>query len=409
MKESALDPPGPRGSPGDTTRRGFLLGALGGALVLPRSARAPGRGRSRDAGRTLVLVQLSGGNDGLSTLVPRDDDGYGRARSATRIEARELLSLDPRVGLHPGLARLHERFQRGELAIVEGVGYPGASRSHFRALDVWHAADPRGRLAGEGWVARTCRAAFGEERGVHRVVHIGARPPFSLHSSSQPPVAFTAPETYAWFGQWRDLEQLEQGPAQEPGSTLEFVHGMLRDARESSAAIRAAVARHEPAQAYPSSAFARDLRAGAALIQAELGVRVLSLELGGFDTHSDQRARHDRLMRELDQGLGAFLADLSASEAGREALVLCFSEFGRRVAENGSRGTDHGAAAPMLVLGARVRGGLHGAPPSLEDLVDGDLVHTTDFRSVYGAAIEHCFGVQHERVLGARFPRPEFL
>ena len=392
-----------------TTRRGFLLGSLGSALILPRSLRAQDSGSGVSKGHTLVLVQLTGGNDGLSTLVPYSDDAYGRARSSTRIAASEVLRLDQRVGLHPRLARLHESYQAGRLALVEGAGYPQSTRSHFRSLEVWHTADARGRSSGEGWIARACRAAFGAERDVNRVVHVGLRPPYSLHSSAQAPVSFAAPETYCWSGEQGDLERLTQAPPPEPASSLECVRGVLRDAQESSLAIRAAVARHRSDAPYPSGAFASELRAAAALIHAELGVRVVSLELAGFDSHSDQRRRHDRLLAELDAALGAFLDDLAASDAGRETLVLCFSEFGRRVAENSSRGTDHGAAGLMLVLGAAVHGGLYGAPPSLSELDQGDLAPTTDFRSIYARTIEHCFAIPHELVLGQRYPMPEFV
>jgi uncharacterized protein (DUF1501 family) len=359
--------------------------------------------------RTLVLLQLTGGVDALSVLVPHGDDAYARAREATRIEAGEVLRLDERVGLHARLPGLYALHGQGRLALIEGVGYPVPSRSHFKSLDVWHTADLGGRHAGEGWIGRLCGLSLGSRRERDGVVHIGPRPPYSLHSSTHPPISFTAPESYDWFGDDADLTRLAGEGTGGTADSLAFLRGMLRDARASSVAVRGATERHRPRVTYPGSALARDLRAAAALIHAELGVRVVSVELGGFDTHSDQRATLERLLSELDGALKAFLGDLDSSAAGRATLVLCFSEFGRRLAENGSRGTDHGAAGLMLALGHEVRGGLYGAPPSLTELDDGDPVHTTDFRSAYATAIEHCFGLAHERVLGLSYPLLAFV
>ena len=178
----------------------------------------------------------------------------------------------------------------------------------------------------------------------------------------------------------------------------------MREARDSSASIRAAVSRYRTPVEYPAEPFGDALRSIAALIEGRIGARVLSTELGGFDTHNDQASRHERLMGVLDEGLGAFLEDLQRTPAGRRAVVLVFSEFGRRVQENGSRGTDHGTAGPMLVAGPDLRGGLHGEHPSLEELDDGDLVHTTDFRSVYSAAIRRVFELDPRTVLGDSYP-----
>ncbi len=395
-------------------RRRFLaagLSAVGGAALMPRLSYASRLARA-DAPATLVLVQLSGGNDGLSTVVPYGDDLYAENRRSTRL-ADEVLRLDDYRGLHPNLRGLHGRFQDGKLAIVEGVGYPNPNRSHFKSFEIWHTAHRLGRASGEGWVGKTCEAAFGDEADARRVVHIGGSVPYSLYSTKHAPSSFSVPAGYRWVGNEDDVvayDERKEGPADgSQRSSLDYLRGVLRDARESSAAIRAAAARYHPAVEYPADSFAHDLRAAAALIQGEIGSRVISVELGGFDTHSGQRGRHDGLMSRLDGALSAFLADLEASEVGRRTLVLVFSEFGRRVAENASNGTDHGTAGPMFVAGAAVRGGLYGEHPSLAELDRGDLIHTTDFRSVYATAIETCFGIEHEEALGAKYPLLELV
>jgi uncharacterized protein (DUF1501 family) len=361
--------------------------------------------------RTLVLVQLSGGNDGLSTVVPWADDAYHRARPSIRVDTEQVLRLDDYRGLHPNLTGLRGLFDAGRLAIVEGVGYPQPNRSHFKSLEIWHTGDLRGRASGEGWIGKLSEAVFGDDVDPNRVVHVGATPPYALNSSKHPAVSFSTPAGYRWASNEADVAGYDDdsGAGEEASASLEFLRGVLGDARASSAAIRSAAAAYRPSVEYPGDPFADALRTAAAIVNSPLGSRVLSVELGGFDTHNDERRRHDTLMGRLDRGLTAFLNDLAASAAGRDATVVVFSEFGRRVAENGSRGTDHGTAGPMFVAGHAVKGGLYGRHPSLTELDGGDLVHTTDFRSVYGAVIRHAFGIDPAQVLGAEFAPLELL
>ena len=383
-------------------RRLFVLGSLAGLGAFAPQLRA---GAATGNGRTLVLIQLSGGNDGFSTLVPYSHDAYARARRTTRFGASEVLRIDARVGLHPRLRGLREAFERGHLAIVEGIGYPGPSRSHFRSLDVWHAASPRGRAAGTGWVGRAIDRLPGAAR--HALVHLGSRPPFALHSASRSPLCIDAgllrltdPATSRARTAARELG----GTELSANPRLALLQAVLREAQSSFDELRGTLVEAPTRVTYPAHSFAQELRQAAALIHAELGVRVCSIELGSFDTHHNQRERHDRLLAELDGGLAAFLADLEQSEAGRNAVVVLFSEFGRRVAENASGGTDHGAAGLALVLGASVRGGFHGRPPELESLENGDLAFTTDFRSLYAHCIRHVFELDPASVVGGTFP-----
>lgn len=403
------------GSAGGLDRRRVVLGGLGVlGLVGGRAAAARPQsvgGSARAVPRTLVVLQLTGGNDGLSLLVPYGDDAYHRARPTLGLRPDEVLPLDERRGLHPALGGLRRHFAAGHLAVVEGVGYPAPIRSHFRSMDVWHAADHRGRELTTGWIGRLMETLHGAESHPNRVIHLGGAVPYSLHSTRHAPAAFALPQGYRWVQNAEPIAELEerlrQGPAENP--SLELVRGTMRAARESSAAVLGAVERYRPTVAYPRNDLADDLRLAAALVHGDLGCHVVSLELAGFDTHNDQRRRHDQLMQTLDAGLAAFLDDLGASEVGRSVVVMAFSEFGRRVAENGSQGTDHGAAGPVLVAGHGVRGGFHGRGPSLEELENGDLVHTTDFRSVYAALIAGCFGIDPAPVLGERFDALELL
>lgn len=402
-------------------RRQLLLGAgaLAGLSLL--GSRAQGAVRlsasplfSSVVPRTLVLLQFSGGNDGLSTVVPYGDDGYASARRATRSLEKDLLKLDDYRAFHPALVRMRALYEQGKLAVIEGAGYPNPIRSHFKSYEVWHTADLRGRAAGEGWIGKLVNAAWPDNRDPNLVVHIGKNVPYSLYSQTHPAASFATPTGYKWAGDASERSALEKGgeicehgetmDEREPANNLEYLRKVLRDGQASSETIRRAAVRYRTKTEYADDELAQALRDVAALSVGQVGSRVFSVELGGFDTHSDQKNRHDALMRRLDASLPTFLADIAGSEAGKNTVVLAYSEFGRRVRENGSNGTDHGVAGPMFLAGESIKGGLYGKHPSLTQLDDGDLIHTTDFRSVYASVIQNWFGVDATRVLGAKYP-----
>jgi len=405
-------------------RRQLLAGGLAGlgALALANSAQARIRvfsqaGAAPAAGepRTLVLLQLSGGNDALSMVVPWGDDGYNSVRSAIRIGEKEVLKLDDYRGLHPELKQLRALWDKGQMGIVEGCSYPTPNRSHFKSMEIWQTANVQGRMSGDGWIGRLCDAAFPSGAAPELIVHVGGAAPYSVFSRSHPAVVFQTPYSYKWVAPEDEDREMYRESGTKDGESkgekrvLEHLREVLSDANESSLRIRRAAADYEPRVKYPADEFGEMLKVAAALIDARVGTRVISVELGGFDTHNNQRPAHDACMKRLDAGLGAFLNDIAQSSAGGEVAVVCFSEFGRRVKENGSRGTDHGVAAPMLVFGPKVKGGLYGKHPSLTDLDDGDLKMTTDFRSVYGTVIEKWFKTEQEKVLDAKYPVLGFL
>lgn len=404
-------------------RRALLAGCGASAGLALLSTRADGAVKlfgsaalaPTGAARSLVLVQLSGGNDGLDTIVPFGDDVYRRQRPTLGLAKAATLAIDDYKGFHGSLKRVKAHFDAGRVALIEGAGYPQPVRSHFKSLDIWHTADARGRGAGEGWIGKLCAQAFASDTNPNLVVHVGSNVPYALNSSAHPAVSFVNPQAYRWAGGAAEIEAYEKASGMEDDgarakkregeSSLEFLRRVLANGQTSSEEVRRAVALYSTDVDYPrTAALAQSLRDVAALVNGDTGTRVLSLEVGGFDTHTDERNRHDNLMKELDAALGPFLDDLGRSEAGRAALVVVFSEFGRRVAENGARGTDHGVAGPMFVLGHGVKGGLYGRHPSLEKLDEGDLIHTIDFRSVYATVVERCFGVAHDKVLGAKYP-----
>ncbi len=409
---------GPRRRP--LGRRRFLAQAGVGAAGLALGRRAIARPalervlRRDGAPKSLVLVQLGGGNDGLSTIVPHGDDVLYRMRDTTVHAKKDLLRIDDYRAFNPQLKKLRAQFDAGRLAIIEGCGYPEAIRSHFKSLEVWHTARPTGRASGDGWIGRLVAEAMGEDPAADSVVHLGGRAPYSVYSSEHPPVALASPTGYRWFGD-DDVYAMggnaicEHEPAADArhigrDRALQALRTTLDDATESSRKVRHAAASYRTGVEYPKSRLGASLRDVAALIEGGVGTRVYSVQMGGFDTHTNQLIAHNRLMATVDAALGAFFEDLSGRESAKDVVVAVYSEFGRRVQENGSKGHDHGKAAPMFVWGQKVKGGLHGEHPSMENLDAGDVTFTTDFRSVYATFIDKLFGATPGPVLGGDYP-----
>lgn len=404
--------------PSSFDRRRLLLGGsafLGATWMLGGRARAWGAtsedGKAADpAPRTLLLLELNGGNDGLDTVIPFGEDPYHAARTRVGIAAPSVLRFDDYRGFHPNLKGLRGVWDEGKLAIVEGAGYPTPNHSHFTSLDIWHTGQLSGRAAGDGWIGRLMARMYPSDKSEPHAVHVGQTLPFSLHSSTHPIVCFDSPPAYRWAENGKAIAETAarehaaagamKGGARSP---LDTIRGIASNARTSSAEVRRAAAQYSPRVEYPKSDLGQDLKTAAALLSSGIGVRVMSVTHYGYDTHEDHRRRHDVLMNELDQGLTAFLGDMRGTAAGDNCLVLVYSEFGRRVADNASNGVDHGTAGPMFLTGTPVKGGLLGKHPSMTDLVEGDLIHTTDFRTVYAGVLERWFGVESEPILGAKY------
>ncbi len=389
-------------------------------------------------GTILVVLQLAGGNDGINTLVPFGDDAYYKARPKIALPAKDILRISDYAGLHPKLSGLRSLYGEGCLGMVQGVGYPNPNRSHFRSTEIWQTASESEQILSEGWLGRyfdnCCQGADPATVGVA----IGGQTPQAFASKTPKGVAFSNPEQFRYMKEAANdpaaadqfMRQINQppasehsslsenaggsigmlpGPADMDGSTVEFLQRTALDAQMSSDRILEITRKTKSTVNYPSSQLGNSLNLVSRLIAGGLPSRVYYVSQGGFDTHANQVPAHDRLMGDLDAALSAFVADLKAQGNLGRVLVLSFSEFGRRVAENASAGTDHGAAAPLFVLGGGVKPGLYGAYPSLTDLHDGDLKFSTDFRSVYATALERWLGVPSEVVLGKKFPILPFI
>ena len=373
--------------------------------------------------RVLVVVQLGGGNDGLNTVVPFGDDAYYRARptlaipSPTRSGDGAVLMADSAagLGLHPNLQGLKALLDDGRLSIVQGVGYPNPNRSHFASMDIWQTA--RTDAKGAGWIGRyvdcTCNGAP-EPEGV---ISIGRDAPLALIGERSSPVSFENAELFRWMGADVDpsleptYEQLTRAGEIDgvaPGSQQAFLMRTALDAQLSSDRIRKAL-QSSPLVRYPSTGLARQLQAIGSMIRAGMRTRVYYASIGGFDTHAGQANSHGQRLREVGDALKAFQDDLAAQGSDTRVLTMVFSEFGRRVRQNASGGTDHGTAAPMFLIGPMVRAGIVGAHPSLTDLDQGDLKFTTDFRSVYASVLDDWLRAPSAKVLGRSYTKAKVL
>jgi uncharacterized protein (DUF1501 family) len=361
-------------------------------------------------GKILIVLQLSGGNDGLNTIIPYADDAYHRVRPQLRHAPDTVLKIDDYLGLHPNLAPLKKLYDQGLMSIVQGVGYPNPNRSHFRSMDIWHTAQSDKDIVTTGWLGRyfdnTCK---GDDP--HVGVSLSERLPLAMQGERIQPLSFEKPETYRYMG--RDLQRyIELNKATKtaatdisitPQSQLDFLRRTAMDAQLSSDEILRMTRAHAPAATYPFGEFGAGLRTIAAMINGGLPTRVYYVSLGSFDTHAQERNTHDRLMQQLAEGLAAFWADLSAQKNDDRVLMMTFSEFGRRVEQNASGGTDHGAAAPMLLFSKSIHPGLIGKHPSLKDLDQGDLKYAIDFRSVYAGVLEKWLQTPAVPILGPGF------
>ena len=389
---------------------GLVAYGLSAPTFLARTAQAAAFADAPGARDTiLVVVQLTGGNDGLNTVVPFKDPEYAKLRPTLKLPVAGIKKLDDQVGLHPAMTGLAGLLQDQALCVVQGVGYPNPSQSHFRSMDIWQAASLNETLS-EGWIGKALKG-------------MPARPAFHVAANNEgAPLALAgAPvrvpsintledfqlRTTAASGMDRQAQRsLIEGVArmsnEQPG-LLDFVKRTAVNTYDSSKRLQEIGKNYQPKFPYPQTGLATRLKLAAQLIDAGIGARIFYVSIDGFDTHASQLESHANLLREVSDAMTAFYKDMVARGHKDRVLMMTFSEFGRRARENGSKGTDHGSAAPVLLVGGRVKAGVVGAHPSLSKLEMGNLQHHTDFRQVYAAILDGWLGVSSKEVLGESF------
>jgi len=404
-----------------TTRRDFLVQGLGGATLLASGVSLPGflsrtawaaslsSGFAARDQSVLVVVQLSGGNDGLNTVIPYEDDAYHRSRPTLRAAAERVLKLDNRLGLHPELAGLKRLYDDGRLSVVTNVGYPNPDRSHFRSMDIWHTArlDPAG--VDVGWLGRVVDQ-MQEQRSAPTALHIGEQSlPLALKTRTHTVPSIRSLEAFRLREGAAELEAAIAARRDAARDDLLFVQHVALSACANARRIEQMARPQAAGGEYPNYGLARRLREIADLIAADFGPRIYYTSLDGFDTHARQALAHGPLLRELGDSVAAFLGDLKSRGLAERVVLMTFSEFGRRLKENAGQGTDHGAAAPMFVAGAACRAGVLGDAPDLSNLEDGDVRHRVDFRQVYAELLDRWLNVDSRDVLGEQFEPPRIL
>jgi uncharacterized protein (DUF1501 family) len=345
--------------------------------------------------RILVVVELSGGNDGLNTVVPFGNDEYYRARPNIGIRESDAIKIEDGFGLHPSMVGFERLYKDGMMGVVHGCGYDNPSLSHFSSMGFWHTGVPNG---GEplGWLGRLADGAYDHDAQGNMIVNIGTRQSLAVQARNHQPLVFNDPRSFRRVGSEAEKQAIEaMNPTAPDNPALDFLSATAANAVESSQFVREAAAGYNTPIDYGIGGLSAQLRRVAALVNAEMPTRLyyVSYQGNSFDTHVHQADPHARLLTYTADAVRGFVEDLKRIGRADDVAIMMFTEFGRRVEENTSLGTDHGTATPMFVIGSGVQGGLHGRHPSLTDLDDGNLKMTTDFRRVYATMIEEWLGV----------------
>lgn len=411
------------------TRRRFLRDSLGvtvlGGLMPTAFLRAaaaqtlPAFGNTVDPNNVLLVIQMSGGNDGLNTIVPYSDDDYHRVRPAIAVNEKNVLRFDDRIGLNPAMPGLMELYKEGHVAVVQGVGYPNPNRSHFEATQIWETASPE-RPTSTGWLGRYLDKIAPLERTAESTsdlftgVTLGDTIPTAMSAQHVDVTAIGALNAFNYNTGKDTASKASAGilfdgarPGQSP--YLSMIESTSRNAYHGGDLLRAKIASFSHRATYPTDPFSQQLSLAAQIIGSQTGTRIIFCSIGSFDTHAGQRNQQDRLLGYLSAGLQAFYKDLGAHGLADRVLTMTFSEFGRRVQQNASNGTDHGTAMPLFVIGGLVKGGIYGDHPSLTDLDHGDLKYHIDFRSVYSTVLARWLGRNPSDVITGNFGAVAFV
>ena len=397
-------------------RSRFLAGAISGLTVVASLdhvfaralADSPLPGLPGGDDRVLVLVNLQGGNDGLNCVVPHGDAQYYRQRPSLAIPSGDVLHIDEKLGFNPSMRSFKRLYDNGSVAVVQSVGYPNPDHSHFRSTEIWQTAAPD-RYERTGWLGRYLDEAGLPKNNLFNGVALAQVLPEAMIAETidVPAIAqlngygLTSDRNVASRRTYAELVREQRFPYASP--YLAHVAEIEDHAQRGSEQLPQLVAGYKTDASYPATPFGRSLALAAQIVGSKTGTRVLYVQHGSFDTHVSQKATQDRLLAEFSDAMAAFYDDLAAHGNDKRVLTMTFSEFGRRIAENGSGGTDHGEASPLFLVGGGVRGGIYGSMPDLGDTNMGNVRYTTDFRSVYATVLERWLGRPSQKILGGSF------
>ena len=373
---------------------------------------------AKNGEKALVVIQLSGGNDTLNTVIPFNNGLYYDYRPTVRIEAQDALPIDDDLALSPHMGPIKRLWDEGKVAIISGIGYPNPNRSHFRSMDIWHTAEPD-EIGTEGWLGRATRELDPRGENVLTAVNFGRGLPRALGCRGVPVASVGNLETYGLFPDLQDerlrkyaLDAFAEMYGGEKGAdaVMDFLGQTGRDALKGADILRTAPAQYSSNIEYAANPIAQSIKSVAQVMFADLGTRIYYTQHGSFDTHSGELATHAKLWQEVSGSVGDFMDDLEEHGRADDAIIFIFSEFGRRIKDNGS-GTDHGSGGAAFVIGNPVKGGVHGEYPSLkeEDQLEGDLHFNNDFRSTYSTILEEWIGLEAAPIVNGHFDQMDFL
>ena len=366
----------------------------------------------------LVVFQLTGGNDYFNTVIPYTDGNYYDNRPTLQVAEDKVLKLDDKIGLHPTMGPIKDLYDKGMVAIVHGVGYENSPRSHFRSMDIWHTCEPD-KVGTEGWLGRAIREIDPKSENPVTCVNIGQGLPRALVA---PGVSVASVADLSTYGLLTSIEEQDQrdkmlerfanmyGQAIGTGPVMEYIGQTGLDALKGADILKIAPDRYSSSVEYASAAISKNLRDVAMIHEADLGTRIFYTQLGSFDTHAAQASSHPKLWNDASIAISDFFDDLKENDADDNVVMFLFSEFGRRVRDNGS-GTDHGAAGVTFVIGPNVKGGQYSVYPETNSaaLQQGDLVPNQDFRGVYSTILEDWMGMDAAPIVNGQFEKPAFI
>lgn len=393
-------------------RSDFLkVGSLATAsMMLPKFLKAFEKGNLVPPGnKVMVVIQFSGGNDGLNTVIPVTNDIYYKERPRLSISKNEALTLDTNTGLNPALTAFKELYDDGSLAILNSVGYPNPDRSHFRSMDIWHSASNSNEYVYTGWLGRYLDAQCAGCSIPTQALEIDDVLSLALKGNEKNGLAFTDPRRLYSSSNERFYKEIEK-EHQSSEQTVDYLYKTMSETLSSADYIYKQSRLHPTAGAYPATELGKNLKTIASLIMSDINTKVYYVSLGSFDTHVNQEAQQKRLFTELNDAVKAFTADMKKNNRFEDVLMMTFSEFGRRVSQNASNGTDHGTANNMFFIGGGLKQkGILNEMPDLSDLNDGDLKHKVDFKNVYATVLNKWLGSDDKKILGKNYEHLKFV
>ncbi|MBN41264.1 MAG: DUF1501 domain-containing protein [SAR202 cluster bacterium] len=365
----------------------------------------------------IVVLQMSGGNDYLNTTIPYADGIYRDSRPVVGVPEDRIIKIDDQIGFHPEMAPIKELYDAGDMAIIHGVGYADSPRSHFRSMDIWHTCEPD-KIGTEGWLGKVTRELDPNKENVLTAVSFGAALPRALALPGVPVACVDDLDNYGLLpgiaNEQRNkiLDRFARmySPTIGTGAVMDYLGQTGLDTLEGADILKDAPKMYSSTVEYPDSTIAKKLKGIAQVHLANFGTRVFYCDHGSFDSHSNQVGMHDKLWKDVSEGIRAFFADLREHNASENVIMFLFSEFGRRVIDNGS-GTDHGAGGVAFALGDQIKGGQYGEFPSMkpEHLEQGDVVPNVDFRGVYSTMVEEWFGLDANPIVNGNFEKLAYL